>query len=174
MNWSAAFDPHLLPGLTSLFITGFRDRERLQRFRDRQLRSLIRHVWRNVPYYRALLDRAGISPSDIQSEADLAAIPVTRKEDLLPLAMDQVVAAGYPPDRQIRRRSSGTTGAPFTIRRTWFEERLLQAFRWRALLASGLRPKDTIGAIARVRDLHPNDSQIILRTLNALGYCRTR
>ncbi len=173
MNNSAAFDPHLLSGLASLFITGFRDREQLQRFRDRQLRSLIRHAWRNVPYYRALLDRAGVNPSDIGCEADLVAIPVTRKEDLLPLALDQIVAAGYPPDKQILRRSSGTTGAPFTIRRTWLEERLLQAFRWRALLASGLRPRDTIGAIARIRDVHPNDSQVVLRTLNTLGYCRT-
>ncbi|KAB2888837.1 MAG: phenylacetate--CoA ligase family protein [Desulfobulbaceae bacterium] len=173
MNRSAAFDPHLLPGLASLFITGFRDRQQLQRFRDRQLRLLVRHACRNVPYYRSLFDRAGIRPSCIRSEADLAAIPVSRKEDLLPLATDQVVAAGYPPEKQIQRRSSGTTGVPFTIRRTWLEERLLQAFRWRALLDSGLRPTDRIGAVARIRDIHPNDSQIILRTLNTLGLCRT-
>ena len=115
----------LLPGVSALFLTGFRDRRALENFRNRQLRVLLRHAC-HVPYYRQLFARAGVEPGAIKSTEDLTAIPISYKRDLQPLTATQSCIAGVDPARLIVRRSSGTTGAPSSIRRSWWEERLLQ------------------------------------------------
>ncbi len=38
---------------------------KLQDLQQAKLQPLIAHAYRNVPYYRRLLDRAGITPQDI-------------------------------------------------------------------------------------------------------------
>ena len=148
------------------------ERAALDRFRNRQLRRLIRHAYANVPHYRDLLDRHAIRPEDIRSVDDLAAIPVTSRREFQGRAAREVVARNVDPARLIVRRTSGRSGQPLTIRRTWFEERLLGAFRWRALHAMGWRPTDRHAEIEEVGPPHPHDSQFAHRALQGIGLCR--
>jgi len=52
------------------------------------------------------------------------------------------------------------------------EERLLQAFRRRAMYWLGQRPGDKVVGVARVRPTDPNDHQVLLRAANAVGLYR--
>jgi phenylacetate-CoA ligase len=162
----------LLAGLHSLLGATRWDRPALEFFRNGQMRVLLRHAYDNVAYYRELFDQNGLRPSDIRTVEDLQAIPVTYKKDLQPLPLERVTANGVDFGKLITRRSSGSTGEPFAIRRTWSEERLLQAFRRRALYLFGQRPRDRTVGVVRVRGIDPNDHQLVLRAVNAVGFYR--
>lgn len=58
-------------------------RDELQQIQLERLQTTLNRVYRNVPFYRNLLDEAGITPEDIASPEDLSRIPFTTKESLL-------------------------------------------------------------------------------------------
>lgn len=149
-------------------------RERILAFQLRGLQRLAAHAYAAVPYYRQLFDRQRLRPADIQGLADLAAVPITTKDDLRARAIDEVVARGVDPQRLITHVTSGSSGEPFAIRRTWSEERLLGAFRLRALHGLGLRPTDRLVSLGIGRPLHPRDHQGPQRAVQALGLYRRR
>jgi phenylacetate-CoA ligase len=112
-------------------------REQVISYQERCLRHLIRHAYQHVPYYRRLFDDAGLSPSDIQCLDNLAAIPLTSRSTIQSLEPTEVCAASsYIPSLHWVR-TSGSTGAPLTVRRTMTEERILLALRARAFAAFG-------------------------------------
>jgi len=161
---------NLIPTLYSLLRHSHVEREKIVAFQNKQLRRLVAHAYENVPYYRRLFDREGLKPSDIKSVADLSAMPITSKKDLQSMPAEEVVARGVKPEHLILHRTSGSSGEPFTIRRTWLEERLLGALRLRALHYFGLRVRDRTARVALVRPAHPpRDFQLPLRILQALG-----
>jgi phenylacetate-CoA ligase len=163
---------HRLEALAGLWRRTRGRRDALDAFRTRQLRRLIRHAHARVPYYRDLLDRHALRPESIRTVADLAVLPITRKRDLQLLPPSQVVAAGVDPARLIERHTSGSSGQPFTIRRSWTEERLLGAFRWRALHAMGLAATDRHADVEEIQPRDPSDDQRLHRALQALGLYR--
>src|SRR3990172_11397441 len=163
---------NLIPTLYSLLVHSHVEREKIVAFQNKQLRRLVAHAYENVPYYRRLFDREGLKPSDIKSVADLSAMPITSKKDLQSMPAEEVVARGVDPEHLISHRTSGSSGEPFTIRRTWLEERLLGALRLRTSHYFGLRVRDRTASIALVRPTHPHDNQVPLRILQALGLYR--
>jgi len=56
-----------------------------ENFLNGRLRLHIRHLYDHSPFARTVLDAAGLKPDDIQTTADLASLPVTRKEDIIRL-----------------------------------------------------------------------------------------
>ena len=75
------------------------------------LQQTVKRAYDNVPFYKKLLDDAGVKPEDIKTLKDIEKIPFTTKTDL---------RAAYPfkmfavPDEEIVEihTSSGTTGVP--------------------------------------------------------------
>lgn len=130
-------------------------REEILAFQNKQLRRLVAHAYENVPYYRRLFARNGLKPQDIHSVADLPAIPITAKKDLQALPVEEVVARGVDASRLITRRTSGSSGEPFTIRRTWLEDRLLYQFRRRAVQDFGWRSTDRTANVVLVGPTPP-------------------
>ena len=147
-------------------------RNELEALQNRQLRYLLTHAYTTVPYYRRLFERHGIAPQDIRSVADLTQVPITAKQDLQLLPVDEVVSCQTNPARLIVRKTSGSTGMPFRIRRTWFEERLLGAFRWRALHDMGLRVTDRHAEIEEVEPVDPHDRQLLHHSFQRVGLYR--
>lgn len=143
-------------------------------FQTRRLRRVIAHAYDRVPYYRALFRRHGIEPRHIRTAADLRLIPTTSRRDLQRLAANEIVAEGIDPARLIVHTTSGSSGMPLSIRRTWLEERLLGAVRLRALHHYGARARDTRVTIHRVRPPDVADTQLPLRLLQAVGLFRMR
>lgn len=160
-------------GFKSFLTTPYRSRSTLEAYRNRQLCRLVKHAFMKVPYYRKMCQAHGLTHRDIQSVDDLWKIPVTSKKDLQQARPDEIVAQDVDPKKLIVRKTSGSTGEPSTIRRTWFEERLLQAFRHRAMFSFGQTLTDQNFFVGRIRPVHPRDRQILIRAANSLGMLRT-
>jgi len=58
-----------------------RPREKILASQLVSLRRLVRHAYENVPFYKALYDKAGVKPSDIQSLTDIQRLPTISKSD---------------------------------------------------------------------------------------------
>lgn len=83
--------------------------EQKRELQGARLRKTVKHVYKNVPFYKNKMDEKGILPGDIKSIDDLNNLPFTYKEDLrdnYPYGMFAV------PMNEIVRihASSGTTG----------------------------------------------------------------
>lgn len=147
-------------------------REEIVAFQNKQLRRLIAHAYRNVPYYRRLFDLNNIKPKDIQSVADLPVIPISSKKDLQSLPAEELVARGVNPKNLIARRTSGSSGLISIIRRSWLEDRLLSLFWLRTMHYFGLRIRDRTASVGLVWPTHPRDKQLPIQILQALGLYR--
>ncbi len=148
-------------------------REQLVAFQNERVCRLVAHAYRHVPYYRGLFDRHGLKPQDIQTVDDLGAVPITSRSDLQALPVDEIIARNVDPGSLITRASSGSSGRPFIVRRTWLEERLHGAFRWRALHALGLRASDKICYVMGNWNIQ-RQNQLAKRILDTLGMARRK
>ncbi len=108
------FGQRLVPRLRFLRKAQWWDRERIRERRDADLRSLIAVAYREVPFYRELMDRENIRPERIRTAEDFRRLPVVTKA---------MLRRRYPGDttRATGRRTyeactSGSTGEGFRIR----------------------------------------------------------
>lgn len=53
--------------------------EQLNELQNRQLRKLVKHCYKNVPYYKELFDNLNLKPKDIQTKEDLKKLPFLDK-----------------------------------------------------------------------------------------------
>lgn len=128
---------------------------RMRQFQSRQLRALVRHAYTRVPYYRRLFDQAGLRPEHIRGVEDLLKIPLTSRVDLQRCDPSEIVARGFDPERLVVHRTGGSSGKPLSIRRTFFEDRLLHAYRLKVLFRLGLRMSDRRAAVVIQRFAKP-------------------
>ena len=122
-------------------------RDELDQNRDECLRELVRHVYDNVPYYRAAFDRAGLQPQQIQGLADIGRIPITTRADIQ-AAPGQFIASDARHTSLISHLSSGSRGMPVHTKRTLFEERILSGIRLRVLMRYGMRLTDKRASVS--------------------------
>jgi len=109
-----AFGQGLMARLRFLEQAQWWDRERLCAYRDRALNSLLKVAYSEVPFYRDLLNNAGVKPEDIRRPEDLGSLPVVTKA---------LLRVGYPhlTTRNTGRKtyeacSSGSTGTNFRVK----------------------------------------------------------
>lgn len=141
----------MLAGLRGL-VSGPRwTRPRIEAFQAERLRALVRHAYLRVPYYRRLFDRAGLKPDQIRTLRDLGHIPITSRADLQAVPDRDIIAEGFDPATLVVHRTSGSSGEPLNIRRTRYEDRLLQAYRLRILFRLGMRTTDRRVAVVSPR-----------------------
>jgi phenylacetate-CoA ligase len=145
----------------------------LRAFQDAALRRLLVHAYERVPYYRKLFDRHRVHPRHIRGVVDLDLLPISSKQELRQQPESNVIASGLDPATLLTARTSGSSGEPFTIRRTWGEDKLQFMFRLRAYASMGLRPGDRRASLSLHRPGNPLDRKFIGRTLGALGISRT-
>ena len=143
-------------------------RAQVVNFRDGQIRQLVQHAYRAVPYYRALWDAHGVHPDCIRGAADMPLLPTVTKTHFRAAPEIERVAAGLDPDMLIPVASSGSSGRPFVIRRSWMEHNVLYLARIRALRSYGIKRTDRALSILNPRHVHARDNKIIGRTLVAL------
>lgn len=56
--------------------------EEIKKLQSEKLKKQVTHVYENVPYYRDLMDKAGVKPADINGIEDLHKLPFLTKADL--------------------------------------------------------------------------------------------
>ena len=84
-------------------------REQIRQWQDERLVKQVKHVYDNVPYYRAKMEEKGVTPEDIKSVDDLHKLPFLTKDDLRDAYPYGLVAK--PLSDCVRIQStSGTTG----------------------------------------------------------------
>jgi len=89
--------------------------ERLQAIQNRRVRAIVAHAYATVPYYRRVLDEAGLRPGDFQTADDLARLPILTGKQLV-AAPAQFLSTRYADGRSFPVQSSGTSGYAKTIR----------------------------------------------------------
>jgi phenylacetate-CoA ligase len=57
-------------------------REELRKLQFKRFQNLVKMVYDKIPFYKGLLDEAGLEPGDIKSWDDVTKIPFTVKQDL--------------------------------------------------------------------------------------------
>lgn len=122
-----------------------------RRFADARLRALVRHCWDEVPVYRRLWEAANVDPSAVGGLDDLAKLPFMHRALVRDGGEAQVVAESRRRGTLTIRRTSGSSGAPLTIRRSGFEEWLLRGLRMQAEILQGDFPWRTRFRLATPR-----------------------
>jgi len=119
------------------------DFEKLFEEQSRKLVTMVERLFRNSPFYREKLDKAGIRPEDIRCVKDLEKVPFTTKSEL---------REGYPfglmavPEDQVVRihSSSGTTGKPIIVPYTKNDVSVWAEMMARCMEMAGVTPRDRV------------------------------
>ncbi|MBW2525602.1 MAG: glycosyltransferase [Deltaproteobacteria bacterium] len=110
--------------------TQWLDRSALRELQDDKLRRLIRHCYRNVPFYRERMQAAGLRAEDIRGQADLDKLPLVSKEELRKNVYFSAMSENHDKAHVLRITTSGSTGEPFHC----YADRAQLEFRWAATL----------------------------------------
>jgi phenylacetate-coenzyme A ligase PaaK-like adenylate-forming protein len=112
--------------------------EELERRQRRRLRSIVRHAYESVPFYREAMDERGLRPADFESARDLAKLPLIDAATVQ-LNIDRFTSSRYDEDSRETFHSSGSESH---VRRRlyWDRRHLLRAMacadRDRAVVAT--------------------------------------
>lgn len=118
--------------------------QELGRLQSKRLRAVIRNAFDHVPYYRSLMESAGLAPSDIHSVEDLRRIPITTKEDLRRAGLHNITADWADLSSCSTTTTNGSTGEPITTYRTKSETNVYFMLFMYSLLTIGFRPQDKL------------------------------
>ena len=128
----------------------------LRELQNKKLRAIIKHSYNHVPYYHHLFKEAKIKPSDIKSIDDLNKIPISKKEHIVNLPLEKLIATNINLNNCMTLRTSGTTGNPLSLyweikaRLTFF----LQHYRWQLECGDKITNKHVVIG-ARWVPVHP-------------------
>ena len=112
---------------------------KLRELQNERLCRILGRIYRNVPFYKKILDEKGIRNSEIKGVEDLHKLPFTKKDDL---------RKSYPfglftmPMEKVRRihASSGTTGKPTVVAYSKNDLDIFDEVVARSLVCAGARP----------------------------------
>lgn len=106
-------------------------------YRDAQLRKLILHAYKTVPYYKRIIDESGKNPNSFRNIDDLKYIPILTKDDIK-REPESFISSSYTNKKLISSHTSGTTGSGLIFKVT--QEALCDqwAVWWRYRRAIGI------------------------------------
>jgi len=90
--------------------TQWLSQDELRELQWKKLKILLRHAYKNVPYYHSLFKGLGLLPRDFKDFEDLKKIPLLTKQ-LVRKNVNRLRARNFK-GREILRRTSGSTGMP--------------------------------------------------------------
>lgn len=143
--------------------------EEIAAWQDGQVRDLVAWAYARAPYYRRVLDAAGVKPADVRGAADLVRLPFLTKE-VLREQHDDLVASGFPAARE-RVSTGGTSGEPMRFlidRDRSAKEWAFMTWQWgRVGYRPGMRRAVLRGALVqddRLHEWHPLLDELVLST----------
>lgn len=113
------------------------DREDLKNIQLLRLKKLIKHVYLNVPYYRAEMDRLGLSFDFIETLDDFENFPLLSKADVRSNIHFQMFAVNHDKKIMHKIKTSGSTGEPFICYADKFQLEMRMASTIRAFEMTG-------------------------------------
>ncbi|MGN0636145.1 MAG: phenylacetate--CoA ligase family protein [Acutalibacteraceae bacterium] len=118
-------------------------REQLKALQSERLVKQIHHVYENVPYYRAKMEQAGVTPEDIHGIEDLHKLPFLSKSDLRDAYPYGLLAKPLKDCVRIQS-TSGTTGRRVVAFYTQHDIDLWEDCCARAIVAAGGSNEDVV------------------------------
>lgn len=127
------------------FLTRARIRERwtdeqLEAYQGANLRRLLQHAARSVPFYSSMFERLDLNPQTLELPGSMHLLPHLSRQDVI-AAGDALIARGWRRGR-VSGSTSGTTGTPLTIVQDLRAINRENAFIARQLAWAGFRPGD--------------------------------
>ncbi len=118
-------------------------RETIVSLQNERLVATVKRVYENVPFYRAKMEEAGVTPDDIRSIDDLHKLPFSYKKDLRDTYPYGLFAV---PMKDVVRlhASSGTTGKQIVVGYTKKDLEIWADCCARALTAAGCSNEDIV------------------------------
>ena len=117
--------------------------DKMRALQSERLVKQVRHVWDNVPYYRAKMEEKGVTPDDIKGIEDLHKLPFLSKADLRDAYPFGLLAK--PLSECVRIHStSGTTGKRVVAFYTQHDIDLWNDCTARAITAAGGTKDDVL------------------------------
>ena len=117
--------------------------DQLRQLQNERLVKQVKHVWDNVPYYRAKMQEKGVTPDDIKGVDDLHKLPFLKKDDLREAYPYGLM--GKPMSECVRIHStSGTTGKRVVAFYTQHDVDLWEDCCARAIVAAGGSEEDVV------------------------------
>ena len=110
--------------------------EEIRAMQNEKLVKQVKHVYENVPYYRDLMDKKGVTPDDIQSVDDLHKLPFLTKDDLRDAYPYGLLGTDLKNCVRIQS-TSGTTGRRVVAFYTQEDVELWEECCARAIVAAG-------------------------------------
>ncbi|MDR3209737.1 MAG: phenylacetate--CoA ligase [Oscillospiraceae bacterium] len=118
-------------------------RDEMRAVQTKRLVETVQHVYKNVPYYRDLMDKKGVKPGDVKSVDDLKLLPFISKDDLREAYPYGMLAV--PLSDAVRIQStSGTTGKRVVAFYTQEDVDLWDECCARAIVAAGGTKDDVV------------------------------
>ena len=118
-------------------------RDDMRKLQGERLSALVNRVYDKVPFYRDLLDQAGVAPESVRGLDDLTRLPFTRKYNLRDNYPFKMFAT---PLKEVVRihASSGTTGKPTTVGYTQNDIDMWAQVAARTLAGVGASDEDVV------------------------------
>ena len=117
--------------------------EEIKKLQSEKIVKQVAHAYNNVPYYRELMDKKGVKPSDIHGIEDIYKLPFIEKSDLRETYPDGMRAV--PLSECVRIQStSGTTGKRVIAYYTQKDIELWEDCCARAIVAVGGDKEDVV------------------------------
>ena len=110
--------------------------ENMKALQSERLVKQVKHVYENVPYYRELMEKKGITPDDIKGIEDLHKLPFLTKDDLRDQYPYGLLATDLKNCVRIQS-TSGTTGRRVVAFYTQADVELWEQCCARAIVAAG-------------------------------------
>ena len=117
--------------------------DQMKKLQSERLVRQVRHVWDNVPYYRSLMEKKGVTPDDIHGVEDLHLLPFISKADLRDQYPYGLLATDLKNCVRIQS-TSGTTGRRVVAFYTQKDVDLWEECCARAIVAAGGSREDVV------------------------------
>lgn len=105
---------------------------RIRELQEEKLRRIVRHAYREVPYYRQRMQSLRLLPDDIRTLDDLQKLPFLTKDDVRKNLYFDILSESHDRNDILRVTTSGSTGEPFVC----YADRAQLELRWAATLRS--------------------------------------
>lgn len=115
----------------------------IKKLQSEKLVKQVKHVYENVPYYKDLMDKKGVKPSDIKDISDLSKLPFVSKSDLRDTYPYGLLGSDLSDCVRIQS-TSGTTGKRVIAYYTQHDLDLWGDCCARALMAAGVTKNDVV------------------------------
>ncbi|WP_197057392.1 phenylacetate--CoA ligase family protein [Pontibacillus halophilus] len=122
-------------------------REDLERDQLDKLKNLLEHGYKNVPYFRKVMEERGLSPDAITKLEDLAKFPLLNKE-LIKEHKEDLHSADMERYSPAEKRTGGSTGEPLRYYLPKVSHSMMWANIWRGWNVAGYTPGDKMAVLA--------------------------